>query len=316
VASAGVSVAVRQGSQEWLDYRRTVITATDIPVLLGLSPYKCEADLADEKLTGATQPVSIAMRVGSALQPLIGEAYSEQTGRRLSTFRGMVRHGQIEWAAASPDFRVVGERRLVEAKHTSSRSRFADGLPQDVEAQVVWQLGVSDYPVADVAVLAGQELMAPFEVAANPKLFSDLVVIGEDFRARLAAGGPFAQSDESLRRAYPVDNGVLLPATPDLVELVEQLRTAKAARVAAENAEKSIASALRAIVLDASGVEGLFTYRKSADSTRTNWPAVASAYRSLVAGHPDEELDALVSIHSQTVPGPRVLRLLKGDQSD
>ena len=30
---------VRQGSPEWLEARRTHITATDLPVLLGISPW-------------------------------------------------------------------------------------------------------------------------------------------------------------------------------------------------------------------------------------------------------------------------------------
>ena len=47
--------------------------------------------------------------------------------------------------------------------------------------------------------------------------------------------------------------------------------------------EKTVASALRAILLGAAGVDGVLTYRKSADSTRTNWPAVALAYRDLLA---------------------------------
>ena len=110
---------------------------------------------------------------------------------------------------------------------------------------------------------------------------------------------------------HPVDDGTYLPATPDLVELVDLYRSAKASKVAAENAEKGVGNALRAVLRDASGIEGLLTYRKSADSTRTNWPAVAAAYRQLVTGHPDEVLDAIVSTHSEAAEGARSLRLLK-----
>jgi putative phage-type endonuclease len=311
-----MTLAVRQGTPEWLAARRSLVTATDIPVLLGLSPYKCEADLADEKAGAEQPPATLRMRAGLVLQDLIGEAYTEQTGKALRRFRGLSIHPTIEWAAASPDFRVVGERRLVEAKRSASRSRFADGLPQDVEAQVAWQLGVTGYPAADVAVLLADDELVCFEVEADPDLFADLVTVAEDFRRRLEAGGPFAESDESLRKHYPRDNGVQLPATPDLVELVEHFRAAKAAKAAAENAEKSIGSAIRTILLDASGIEGLVTYRKSADSTRVNWPAVASAYRTLLADRPADELDVIESIHSETVQGPRVLRLLKGDRSE
>src|SRR5688572_16921363 len=62
------SVTLTQGSQEWLDARRSLVTATDIGVLLGLSPYKCEADLADEKRGLAPDAESnIRMRIGLAL---------------------------------------------------------------------------------------------------------------------------------------------------------------------------------------------------------------------------------------------------------
>lgn len=329
-----LNVPLRQGTSEWLAYRRTGVSASDIPILLGLSPYRCEADLADEKLGNATVEQTLPMKVGLALEDLIAAEYEQATGRRLQRFRSILRHPDIEWAIASPDRRVIGEKRVVELKHTGSSSRFSDGLPQDVEAQVAWQLGVLGWPVADVAVLVGgREFLRPFEVAFDAALFDNLVAVAADFRHRLAEGGPFAQNDDSLRRQYPRDNGETLPATPDLVELVEQFRAAKAAKSAAENAEKSIASALRAIVLDKSGIDGLLTYRKNADSTRTNWPAVAAAYRKKIealltdasmgtdawpatAQAVLDELDTLLSIHSETVQGPRVLRLLKESRDE
>ena len=75
-----------------------------------------------------------------------------------------------------------------------------------------------------------------------------------------------------------------------------------------------------------SGIDGLITYRKSADSTRTNWPAVASAFQEALTrvATPQQlsdlfgttDLSDVVSIHSATVPGPRVLRLLKESRNE
>ena len=305
----GIPVPFRQGSPEWLAYRRTVITGTDIPILLGLSPYRCEADLADEKAGAAGQEATVRMRVGSFLEPLILEEYEAATGSRAVRYRAMVRHAEVEWAAASPDARRVGTRRLVELKWTTSRSRFADGLPRDVEAQVAWQLGCTGYPVADVAVLTPDGLLPVVEVEADPAVFADLLSVAADFRRRLAEGGPFARSDERIRKDYPTDDGVLLPATPDLIALARELADARAAKAEADSREKTVASALRAILLGSAGVDGVLTYRKSADSTRVNWPAVALAYRALLTDRPEAELDALISIHSETKTGPRVLRL-------
>jgi hypothetical protein len=178
-----------------------------------------------------------------------------------------------------------------------------------------------------VAALIGDDRLEVFTVEANPALFADLVAVAEDFRRRLEAGGPFARDGERVRREFPVDNGVYIPPTPDLVELVEQYRAAKATKTAAEEAEKTIGNALRAIIQDASGIDGLVTYKKNADSTRTNWPAVAKAYRMVIEqakACPEDELrgqafeilstdlDAVESIHTDTSQGARQLRLLKG----
>jgi len=307
----GVALALRQGSTEWLDARRALITGTDLPILLGISPYRCEADLADEKLGGPSQESTLRMRIGSALEDLIAAEYTAVTGRRVRRYRAMVRHPEYAWAAASPDAAVIGERRLVEMKRTGSRTRFADGIPQDVQAQVAWQLGCTGFDVADIAVLTDDALTV-YEQPADPALFDDLVAVAADFRRRLVEGGPFARNDDRIRRDYPIDDGTMLPATPDLIALAHELADARAAKAEADSREKSIAGALRSILLDASGIEGVLTYRKSADSTRVNWPAVALAYRALLEPTVSvAELDALISLHSETKTGPRVLRLSK-----
>src|SRR6186997_1940271 len=71
------------GTPEWLEARKGLITATDLPVILGLSPYKCEADLADEKNGKEQDPPTLRMRAGLLLEGLIAEAYTEQTGRKV-----------------------------------------------------------------------------------------------------------------------------------------------------------------------------------------------------------------------------------------
>ena len=108
-----VRIPVRQGSPEWLAFRRTVITGTDLPILLGISPYSCEADLADAKMGAEPEPPSVRMRMGSLLEDLNLAEYEAATGSRTVRMRGMVGHPSISWAAASPDARVIGDRLLV-----------------------------------------------------------------------------------------------------------------------------------------------------------------------------------------------------------
>ncbi len=309
--------SVRQGTKEWLDARRSLITGTDLPVLLGLSPYRCEADLADEKLGGPAQESTLRMRIGSALQGLIGEEYERQTGRRVVQFRKMHRHPTIEWAAASLDFRVIGERRIVEAKQTSSRSRFADGIPQDVEAQVAWQLGVTGYPVADIAVMTSDDLTV-YEQAADPALFADLVAVAEDFRRRLGAGGPFARDSARVRKDHPTDDGSTIEADAELVEAVKALVDVRSTIATHEAIEDNIKAAIQTRMGDAATMTGpgfSVTWKRTKDREETDWKSVAKAYRTVLEGiifGPGEgaDLDAIESIHTNVRAGFRPFRLV------
>lgn len=302
-------MALVQGSPEWIDGRRDMVTGTDIPVLLGLSPYRCEADLADEKL-GAVQPEpTLRMRIGSALQDLIGEEYERATGRKVRRFRAMHRHPSLTWAGASLDFGVVGERRIVEAKQSTSRTRFADGLPQDVEAQVQWQLGVTGYPVADVAVLVGDELLDPIEVRADPATFDNLVVVAEDFRRRLAEGGPFSRDAARIRRDHPQDDGTEMTADADLVEAVAALIDVQAAIARHEATEKDLKRAITDRMGNAAILRGpgwRCTWKTSKAPVVTNWQALATGLLTTV---PETEREALVGLHQTVGKAQRPLRV-------
>ena len=309
---AAVAVPVRQGSPEWLDYRRTVVTATDLPVILGISPWRCEADLADEKLHGVPVESTVRMRIGSALEPLIASEYERATGRRVQRFRAMLRHPDVEWAAASPDGRVVGERRLVELKRTGSRTRFADGLPQDVEAQVAWQLGVSGYPVADVAVLTDDALTV-LEVPADPALFADLLAVAADFRRRLAGGGPFARDLARVRRDHPADDGSEVTADNEVDEAARALLDVRASIARMEDDERRLLAAIEGRMGDASVMRGTgwrATWRRTRDREETDWRSVASGLLSTLT---ETDRQTVVGLHTSVRPGMRPFRLVKED---
>lgn len=311
--TAAIRLAVRQGSPQWLEARRSLITSTDVPVLLGISPWKCEADLADEKLGIAEyQEPTLRMRIGSTLQDLIGQEYATVTGRSVKPVRDLWLHPEIEWAAASPDFRVVGEKRLVEAKSTNSRTRFADGLPDDVMAQMQWAMGVSGYPVSDAAVLLGHDaLMQPIpEVEFDAALFENLVAIAEDFRRRLAEGGPFARDAARIRRDHPIDDGSEIDADDETTEAVLELLRIRASAAELESIEERIKSAIQARMGDAARLRGpgfSVSWKRTKEVTVTDWRLLADG---LMRQLPETQRDALVSLHSTVRPGNRQFRVV------
>ena len=308
-----------QGTPEWVDARRAGIGASEIPIIAGESPYRSALELWAEK-TGRVKPVPDAetaelFELGHLMEPVLLEIYERRTGRHPKRVRRMLAHPDVPWALASLDAQAP-VRRAVEAKWSNAARWHGDGIPDDVLMQVQWQLFVTGWDVADVVALVGRAARV-VEVPRDQGWIDDLYRLAAAFWERVESGiPPKPDGSESARRTlarlHPADDGSILAATPDLVELVDLYRSAKAAKTAAENAEKGTGNALRAVLRDASGIEGLCTYRQSADSTRTNWPAVASAFRQLVTGHPEDELDSIVDLHSETSPGPRVLRLSKG----
>ena len=305
-----------QGSPEWLAARREYVTATDIPALLGLSPWKSEQDVADDKLAGNGTESTLKMRVGNALEDLILDAYSAQTGRKARHVRGLWVSRQVPWAAASPDATAAG--RLVELKWSGSRSRFASGLPEDVEAQVAWQMFVAEVDECDVATLTvGDDEVRIFTVRADPGLQRHLVAIAADFRRRLAEGGPFAQSLDSLKRKYPADDGTEMVADPDLDAAVRALRDVRLRMDALKADEEVLRVAIQTRMADAAYLVGdgyRVTWKRTRDVVETDWKSVAT---SLLAQLPEPDRAAVVGLHSTARSGPRPFRVAwkEGDAS-
>ena len=303
-----------QGSPEWLAARRDHVTATDIPALLGISPWKCEQDVADEKLAGASVESTLVMRVGSALEDLIADAYAAQEGRTVRRVRGLWESRRYPWAAASPDATAAG--RLVELKFTGSRSRFVGGLPEDIEAQVRWQMLVAEADVADVATLTvGEDRIRVFEVRADATLAAHLVQIAEDFRRRLMAGGPFAQSADSVKRRYPGDNGAEMVADVALAETVAALVEARRVRKEAEERADALETAIKSRMGEFASLRGPgfhVTWKRTKDTTATDWKSVADA---ATAPMPETERTALVGLYTTVRQGFRPLRVVTGKEN-
>lgn len=297
-----------QGSPEWVAARREYITATDIPPLLGLSPWKCEQDVADEKSSGNGVESTLVMRVGLALEDLIAEDYAEQTGETVRRVHGFWVSRRIPWAAASPDATVVGKHRLLELKWSGSRARFASGLPEDVEAQVQWQMLVAEVPVADVAALTvGDEHARIFEVVANPHLQQHLVAIAADFRRRLAEGGPFDQSVSSIKRRHPADDGSEMAADADLDAAVRALLDLRERQEVLEHDEAVLKKAIQTRMADAAVLVGdgwKVVWKRTKDKTVVDWDAVRA------------EVPEVVERHSTTRPGARPFMVYTGKDRD
>lgn len=286
------------------------VTSTDLPVILGLSPYKSEGELAREKLNGRQPASSLPMRVGLALEPLVRAEYESLTGRKVRRVRRLISHPEISWAATHLDFVAVGERRIVETKTTSSR-RWDEGLPQDIEAQVQWQLGVTGYPLADVAALISNRELRVHTVAADARLFGDLLAVASDFNRRLAEGGPFAESLASVKALYSASDETEILADAELEEAAHEWLRLRASRDDIDAAAEAIEAAMRARTGTAARVLGsdwTLTLRRTKDIESFDYRAMAEGILAKLA---TEERETLLSIHRSVRPGYRPWRLAR-----
>jgi putative phage-type endonuclease len=325
--SAPVRIPVLKGTAEWWQARRSGVTSTDILTMLpdgeggtGIDPWgKSESDVAREKLTGEQREVDAEtarrFRLGTMLEAAVRAEDEIEHGIALRGVNQLLRHPTIPFALTSLDFQRVGERTIVEAKTTASRSRFSDGLPEDIEAQVRWQMGCAGYPRAHVAVLRAGQSLECFDLEHDDGAFAGMVERAADFWRRLAEGGPFAETAESLKRSHPADDGSEITAEPEIVDAVLALRDVRERMGALEAAEKALETAIKTRMADAARLRGdgwSITWKRTKDRTETDWKAVAA---DLLAQLPEPDRAAVVGSRGIVRPGFRPFRVSwgKGD---
>jgi putative phage-type endonuclease len=95
-------IEVEQGSPSWLSWRKTVITATDCPAILGSSPWSTTYQCWQRKLgLLEEQKVNDAMERGKRLEPEARSLFTEQTGITMAPV--VVESDEFDFLGASLD---------------------------------------------------------------------------------------------------------------------------------------------------------------------------------------------------------------------
>lgn len=135
-----------QSSQSWLEWRKTKVTASEIPILLGKSKWCSPLVLWRRKLGFLpSQQDNYAMARGRELEPIVLAMVNEKMGTRFVP--EVVQHPEIEWAAASLDGIDREHESILEIKCPSlaDHKKAEDNqVPEHYKSQVQWQLFCSD----------------------------------------------------------------------------------------------------------------------------------------------------------------------------
>jgi putative phage-type endonuclease len=131
---------------QWLARRRRGLTATDIPVLFGLSPWRTPLDVWLSKLRPEPEEYAYRFDRGHALEPYLAAEYARATGDRMEKPPALLAHPDHPLILASLDYlaHAPDASRVVECKTSNQWQEWADGATPDMyAAQALVQLEVT-----------------------------------------------------------------------------------------------------------------------------------------------------------------------------
>jgi len=135
-----------QRSQEWLDLRENMITASDAASAIGESRYESEDAFVKKKVLRTKWAGNAATAHGTLLEPLVRDLYDAKYNRKSHEI-GLVQHRDYPWLGASPDG-VTEDGILVEIKCPMSR-KIEPNVPKHYWPQVQLQLEITDLEECD-----------------------------------------------------------------------------------------------------------------------------------------------------------------------
>lgn len=230
----------------------------------------------------------------------------------------------VRLAACAPAPLVVPHvTHLVQAKCVGTFAARAYGeLPDDKVAQCIWELfavrgrqaaqGIPDdqlVSTSSLVALVGGNDWREYDIAWDAELAGMLLDAAREFWDTYVAPDvqpPIDGSElasEYLKRKFPRNSGKMLPAPAGSLALVREYSAASAEEKAAKERKETAGNALRALIGDADGIDGV--------GFKATWKTQSAApnYR-LVA----ESLGASKELIAKHTASHRVLRVMTRDE--
>ncbi len=293
--------------EEWLQWRHRGIGSSDAAAATGKSPYTSPLTLWLEK-TGRKPAEDLtqkeAVRWGTLLEPLIAQAYAEQSGKKVRRVNAILQHPEHPFLLANLDRTIEGGG-ILEIKTAGLRSQgfWEEGVPEHYRIQVLHQLLVTGKTWAEVAVLIGGQEFRTYRIEPQAAELQELLQAEQDFWHHVTADTPpesdgSESSGRALQWLYPRSTATLVDYTDHAAmnALFRELIQARAKRKAAEVREAVLEQRMKESLGDAEGALfqlGKVLWKSSKDSQSLDT-------KKLIAEHPD-----WVAPYWTTKPGSR-----------
>ena len=260
-------------------------------MVVGLAPPSWGGPLAvfrAKREPGYRRETNEAMEFGNAFEEAIAQLAAKRLERKFGP-AGTMRHPNLSILLATPDRLTVdeGPREGLECKFVPFADRMSwgpeggDFVPAHVLIQVQQQMEVVGLDSWHVAAYFGGTDLRLYLVRKDPQLVTMLTEAIVRFWERHVIPGippPLDGSAECaswLAEKYPNPTDKLLPTTPESMVLLSEYREAKGAHTRATERLELVKNHLKSLIGEASGIEGVCSWRKTKDTEKTDWEGMA-----------------------------------------
>jgi len=213
----------------WLEAKSQTIGSSEIAIIMGSSPFATVNDLYKEKQTGAREfQGNNATKWGNRLEPIIFEAFLEETGFQGKQPHKMYCDANHEWATCSPDgflFDVNGpsgqQYGLCEIKNVSAfkSDEWLTSPPTYYWMQVQWQLGITGLSWAFLVAKIDNELVY-HKIFFDDQWYTEALETAEDFLTAVKTNTTFSRKREP--RKMPKKEQVEIVLSPEESQYVQE----------------------------------------------------------------------------------------------
>lgn len=143
---------MKQNTQEWLDFRRNKIGASDAPIIMSVSPYTTRYQLYESKIMGKDKAKNIYMQRGHDLEQVARssceEIYSMLNMEEIQLLPVVAQSSEHDWMIASLDGIDLSKKIAVEIKCPGKKDHqtAVNGkIPAHYIPQLQHQMAVTGY---------------------------------------------------------------------------------------------------------------------------------------------------------------------------
>lgn len=250
--------------------RSDYIGSSDCAAILGVSPWRTQLDVFLDKTRGAEPTTPEKNKIferGKRLEPYVLDMLREEEGLHIVATNQRHTHPDYGFLAGEVDAEFFDKKlqstQNIEIKTTNFYSRDdwgdigSDAIPVHYTAQAMHNLMLTGRKVCIFGVLLGVDDFRVYRVERDNDLCEHIKKTEVDFWQKniLANKPPATVNTSDVLRLFNKDNGILIRATPDLIEQYNRLKELRDNIKELESQRIVIEDAIKVFIGEATGVE-------------------------------------------------------------